>query len=124
MACGLRSDMRVRRYCRGRQWPKRAALRLHAPALTLLLIMLNAGLFMVDHIHFQYNGMLMGVLILGITALDRGMPYWAAFAFSVLVNAKHLFLAVCPAVFVYILRRHCRSREHPSGLLPLARAAH
>lgn len=98
-----------RSYCRGRQWPRRAALGLHAPALTLLLILLSAGLFMVDHVHFQYNGMLLGVLILGIAALDSGKPYWAAFLFSVLVNAKHLFLAVCPAVFVYLLRRHCRS---------------
>mmetsp|Transcript_1754 Transcript_1754/g.6256 ORF Transcript_1754/g.6256 Transcript_1754/m.6256 type:complete len:595 (+) Transcript_1754:124-1908(+) len=94
-------------YCRGLRWPKSTAIGLRGRGLTMLLVLLNACLFMVDHMHFQYNGMLLGILVLGMAALEQGRPYAAAATFAVLVNMKHLFLGVCPAVFIYLLRAHC-----------------
>ncbi|XP_030567454.1 probable dolichyl pyrophosphate Glc1Man9GlcNAc2 alpha-1,3-glucosyltransferase [Drosophila novamexicana] len=72
-----------------------------------MLLFLNVGLIFVDHIHFQYNGFLFGILLLSISALLRQRYLWSAFAFAVLLNFKHIFLYMAPAFGVYLLKFYC-----------------
>ncbi|XP_034489946.1 probable dolichyl pyrophosphate Glc1Man9GlcNAc2 alpha-1,3-glucosyltransferase [Drosophila innubila] len=72
-----------------------------------MLLLLNVGLIFVDHIHFQYNGFLFGILLLSISALLRQRYLWSAFAFAVLLNFKHIFLYMAPAFAVYLLKFYC-----------------
>ncbi|KAH8361281.1 probable dolichyl pyrophosphate Glc1Man9GlcNAc2 alpha-1,3-glucosyltransferase [Drosophila serrata] len=72
-----------------------------------MLLLLNVGLLFVDHIHFQYNGFLFGILLLSIGCLIRQRYLWSAFAFAVLLNFKHIFLYMAPAFGVYLLRFYC-----------------
>jgi alpha-1,3-glucosyltransferase len=48
----------------------RWGLQWGSPSSVLALLMLgNAGLLIVDHVHFQYNGFLFGVLLLSIARM-------------------------------------------------------
>ncbi|KAJ8878750.1 hypothetical protein PR048_019336 [Dryococelus australis] len=78
-----------------------------APLVLALLLLGNAGVIMVDHIHFQYNGYLFGFLLLSIARIFQGHCLEGAFWFSVLLNHKHIFMYVSPAYFVYLLRSYC-----------------
>lgn len=62
-----------------------------------------------DHIHFQYNGFLLGILLFSILAARADQLHLCAFLFAVLLNFKHIFIYLAPPYFVFLLRRHCFS---------------
>jgi alpha-1,3-glucosyltransferase len=62
-------------------------------------------------IHFQYNGFLLALFLLSITAIMREENLWAAFWFAVLLQFKHIFLYVAPVFFVYLLMHYCLRRD-------------
>ena len=70
-------------------------------------IVLSPGLFIIDHIHFQYNGFLFGIFILSIMNAKLGNHLVCGFWFAVLLCFKHIFLYVAPAFFVYLLSAYC-----------------
>jgi alpha-1,3-glucosyltransferase len=73
----------------------------------LFLVALNPGLLIVDHTHFQYNGLLLGIFMLSLEAMQRDQILVSAFLFAVLLNMKHLFAVAAPYYFTYMLRRYC-----------------
>ena len=76
----------------------------NAQMIVVFCLLANFGLFLVDHIHFQYNGFLFGVLVLAITRVFQRRHVEAAFFFASLLNLKHIFLYIAPAFFVYLLK--------------------
>ncbi|KAJ1526081.1 hypothetical protein ONE63_009246 [Megalurothrips usitatus] len=76
-------------------------------AMLQLLLLGNAGLFIVDHIHFQYNGFLYGIQLLSIAKILQGSYVAGSFWFAVLLNLKHIYAYVAPAYLVYLLRNYC-----------------
>ena len=82
-------------------------------------LVLHPALLWLDHVHFQYNGFLLGLLMLSISGLLKGnrvkdgskefhfLHLSAAACFSLLLTMKHLYLTLSPWYFVYLLRRYC-----------------
>ncbi|KAI1927940.1 glycosyl transferase [Ophidiomyces ophidiicola] len=77
----------------------------HAASLSILL---SPGLLIIDHIHFQYNGFLYGILILSIVfAQKQSTLLYSGIAFAILLCLKHIYLYLSLAYFVYLLRAYC-----------------
>ncbi|KAI9141884.1 glycosyltransferase family 57 protein [Paraphysoderma sedebokerense] len=70
-------------------------------------VFLNPGLLLVDHIHFQYNGFLFGILMLSLSELKRDNVLIGSLLFAALLNFKHIFLYLAPAYFIFLLRTYC-----------------
>ncbi|KAF2763453.1 family 57 glycosyltransferase [Pseudovirgaria hyperparasitica] len=82
----------------------------HVSALSILL---SPGLLIIDHIHFQYNGFLYGLLILSVTlARNRSTLLLSGIIFAALLCLKHIYLYLAPAYFVYLLRAYCLSPDN------------
>jgi alpha-1,3-glucosyltransferase len=76
----------------------------HAAALAIFL---SPGLLIIDHIHFQYNGSMYGVLILSIVLAQERKLLFSGLLFAALLCMKHIYLYLAPAYFVYLLRAYC-----------------
>lgn len=77
-----------------------------AGAAVGVVLLTNAGLLLVDHIHFQYNGFLFGILFISIARVLQRRDIEAAFWFTILLNLKHIYIYLAPAYFIYLLRSY------------------
>ena len=73
----------------------------------LAITISNCGLLLVDHIHFQYNGLFLGVYLLSIVAIRENAIILSAFFYCLVLNMKHMFLYVGPLYFVFMLANYC-----------------
>jgi alpha-1,3-glucosyltransferase len=89
-----------------------------------VMIVFNSGLLLVDHIHFQYNGLLVGLLLLCVHLADTSEYQWLALCFSCLVLMKHLFLPLAPVFAVYLVRNYCFTNSSDFRTFSLIRFFH
>jgi len=83
---------------------KRAA---QAAAISILL---SPGLLIIDHIHFQYNGVMYGILIASLVlARHRSGLLASGLVFAALLCMKHIYAYLAPAYVVFLLRAYCLS---------------
>ncbi|KAF5370002.1 hypothetical protein D9758_001149 [Tetrapyrgos nigripes] len=79
-------------------------------------LFLHPGFLIIDHIHFQYNGFMFGILLWSILMARNGNKLASGVLFAILLNFKHIYMYIAPAYFIYLLRSFCIS---PSGQLQI-----
>ncbi|OBA21995.1 ALG6, ALG8 glycosyltransferase [Metschnikowia bicuspidata var. bicuspidata NRRL YB-4993] len=104
------------------QWYVRTAApaeqaRAFAVALSLIL---SPGLVLIDHMHFQYNGMMYGLLVLMINCARLEKHVLCGLCFAVLLCFKHIYLYLAPAVFIYLLRAYTLNLRYDTKRSALA----
>lgn len=87
-----------------------------AYTIMIALLTLNPGLIFLDFVHFQYNGLLLGILLLSVSFITQASmnPYRyihhdivGGILFAFLLGMKHLYLSLGPLYFTYLLRHYC-----------------
>ena len=72
--------------------------------LSFVAVYVNWGLFLLDNIHFQYNSMMYGILIMAIVYAREQSWFKSALMYAVLLNFKHLFIVSAPAFGILYLK--------------------
>ncbi|THU84873.1 ALG6, ALG8 glycosyltransferase, partial [Dendrothele bispora CBS 962.96] len=57
-------------------------------------LFLHPGFLIIDHIHFQYNGFLFGILLWSILMARNGNKLASGILFAVLLNFKHIYMYI------------------------------
>jgi len=65
--------------------------------------LLLPSLLLIDHGHFQYNGVILGLVLAAVASLGHNNFLLSAFMFSLALNFKQMALYFAPVFFVYIL---------------------
>jgi alpha-1,3-glucosyltransferase len=73
-------------------------------SVAVFAVCLHPGLLIVDHVHFQYNGMLIGLMVLAMALLLDQRYVAGTLVFAVLLNMKHIFLYSALPFLVFMLR--------------------
>lgn len=83
-----------------------------AAQVAALSILLSPGLLIIDHIHFQYNGAMYGILVWSLSlARCKSTLLGSGLMFATLLCFKHIYLYLAPAYFVFLLRTYCLSAK-------------
>ncbi|KAJ1986424.1 Glucosyltransferase-like protein [Dimargaris cristalligena] len=68
-----------------------------------LLILLQPALILIDHGHFQYNSVMLGLVLWTVVAFQRQFYILGAISFCLALAFKQMALYFAPAVFAFLL---------------------
>lgn len=81
--------------------------------VTFFAVAAQPGLLLIDHGHFQYNNISIGLSILAVGLILRDYDLMGAIAFALSLNYKQMSLYYAPAFFVALL---CKSLQKGHGI--------
>ena len=87
-----------------------------------LLVLMQPALVLIDHGHFQYNAVSLGLAIAGATACLQGAEVFGSIWFCLSLNFKQMSLYYAPVFFFYLLGRRVVRVRLCLHLLKLAAA--
>ena len=83
----------------------------------LLTCLLLPGLLLIDHGHFQYNGVCLALSLYGILLLSQGYDILGSVFYCLSLNFKQMSLYYAPVFFCYLLRKCLTKKTILSKLL-------
>lgn len=71
--------------------------------VALVAILMQPALILVDHVHFQYNTVMLGFVVASMSSIIGGRYNWACIFFVAALGFKQMALYYAPAVFSVLL---------------------
>uniref|UniRef100_A0A914ZGL2 Alpha-1,3-glucosyltransferase n=1 Tax=Panagrolaimus superbus TaxID=310955 RepID=A0A914ZGL2_9BILA len=84
------------------QWGK-GSINIRRKFALFITLVFTPSLILLDNIHFQYNSMLYGILLLSFAAIFSQKYLLGALLFAILLNFKHIYLYYVPAFVIFYL---------------------
>ncbi|KAI9783877.1 MAG: Glucosyltransferase-like protein [Peltula sp. TS41687] len=88
--------------------------------IAVAAIMMQPGLLLIDHGHFQYNGVMLGLTLASLSSFYANRPLWCCFFFVASLGYKQMALYYAPAIFVCLLGVCCFPRLRLGFLVRIA----
>jgi len=82
-----------------------------------ILVYANLGLVLLDNVHFQYNSMMYGMMILSYVYLNEGKILRSALAYAILLQFKHIYLYSAPAYGIMYLRETLFKKDYKKFMM-------
>lgn len=89
--------------------------------LTAVAIILYPGLILIDHGHFQYNAVSLGLALWGVTGVVLGHDLLGSIAFTLALNYKQMELYHALPFFFYLLGKSWQQNSWLSRILSVAK---
>lgn len=72
-------------------------------SIALVAILMQPSTILIDHAHFQYNTVMLGLTLASVSSVFAGRNLWACVFFVSALCFKQMALYYAPAVFAYLL---------------------
>lgn len=72
-------------------------------SIALVAILMQPGTILIDHVHFQYNTVMLGLVLASASSVMAGRILWSCVFFVAALGFKQMALYYAPAVFAYLL---------------------
>ncbi|KAL8404250.1 hypothetical protein RB594_009201 [Gaeumannomyces avenae] len=89
-------------------------------SIALVAILMQPGLILIDHVHFQYNTVMLGFVLASMSSMLAGRLLWASVFFVLALGFKQMALYYAFSVFAYLLGSCVFPRPNPARLLAIA----
>jgi alpha-1,3-glucosyltransferase len=89
-------------------------------SLALVAILMQPSTILIDHVHFQYNTVMLGLVLASMSSMVAERYKWAAVCFVAALGFKQMALYYAFSVFSYLLGRCFFPRLNPTRLVGIA----
>ncbi|KAK0107420.1 Glucosyltransferase-like protein [Cadophora gregata f. sp. sojae] len=72
-------------------------------SIALTAILMQPGMILIDHVHFQYNTVMLGLVLASMSSVLAGRFMWSCVFFVLALGFKQMALYYAPAMFAYLL---------------------
>ncbi|KAJ5288603.1 CAZyme family GT57 [Penicillium angulare] len=86
-----------------RRYTRMHGVHAWSASIALVAILLQPATILVDHGHFQYNTVMLGLMVASLDAILAGRMLWACIFFVGALGFKQMALYYAPVIFAYLL---------------------
>lgn len=86
-----------------RRFSKLNAVSNWSASVALVAVLMQPGTILIDHIHFQYNTVMLGFVVASMSAMVAGRYFWASVFFVAALGFKQMALYYALPVFFFLL---------------------
>lgn len=103
-----------------RRYSRLNAVSNWSASVALVAILMQPGTILIDHIHFQYNTVMLGFVVASMSAMLAGRYFWASVFFVGALGFKQMALYYALPVFFFLLGSCLFPRINISRFLGIA----